>query len=137
MEIKSRTVNKGETFPCSFRAAKEAFKKTKIILNFSYTGRSFGTFTNTPDRFYVQKNVQGTVVSSIYCTGAENLLLNFYVIKSLEYSQKLKYEFESAILPILYNFYEDSLKTSVLRNRTQVMLVELLNGNFNIHKFDM
>ena len=78
MKIDSRPLNKGETFCCSMRAAKELFRNYNITLNFSYLGRDFGTFAETPDRYYVERNVKGRIVSSLYMrTNDKNAILSY------------------------------------------------------------
>ena len=139
MEIKVRSLNKGECFCCSMKSAKEMFKNTPIKLNFAYYSRDYKTFAETTDSYFLKRNISGRVVVSFYMhSGLENPSLNFYVIKEINYSEKLRMEFEKTYLTALMEFYRSMLVESFSNLvQTKVMLVELLDENFKSHTISL
>ena len=134
MRVVKRNINKGEVFPCTFKTAKSIFNNTDVELNFACYGRDFGTFANTPDRFYVKHNVKGKVVAAMYIRNKyPNPLLNFYVLKSAEYSDELRVVFERDCLQEFYSLYNRA-SAGELTQETHLMLVALYNGKLVIHK---
>lgn len=134
MEIKTRPLNKGEIFPCSFKSAKSVFKDTAVTLNFGYTSRIYGTFARTPDAFYLKNKIGGSVIAamSMY-PRQENPLLCFYVLKKESFPSQLQKEFESKYLFRFYDFYQKLLKDNTLNDKEMLMLVELLGGTLKLH----
>ncbi len=136
MKIKSRPLNIGELFPCSFSRAKNVFKETDVFLNFSYTSRGYGTFANTPDAFYLKNNVKGKIIASMYTfPGNDKPLLNFFCIKATEYDDFLKQQFEIEILPSIFGFYSEILQKNAINHDTFVFLVELIDGCLKTHRY--
>ena len=137
MEIKTRTLNKGETFCCSFRKAKELFKNTDIVLNFGYTSRTFGTFIKSPTFFYVKNYIKGKVIASMYSySNKETSLLNFYVVQEALFNENLKQTFEESYLPKFYDFYVNRASDTNLSLKTKVLLIEFVNGTLKQHEFE-
>jgi hypothetical protein len=135
MEIKSCPLNRGEVFPCSYAKAKKIFINTPVILNFAYTSRIYGTFCNTPDRFFVKKNINGTIIASMYMRPMEiRPMLCFYVLKEHQYSNQLRKEFEDMYLNLFFDFYSSlAICDSDIRD-VHLMLVELKNNCFSLHQ---
>ena len=134
MRIEVRVLNKGEVFPCSIKKAKELFKNTALVLNFAKYGRVFGTFSNTPDKFYVKHNVKGTVVAASYMScGVESSMISFYVLKATEYSNVLKEKFETEFLPEFLRLYETIRYRNEEKNITNLLLIELVNNELKTH----
>ena len=135
MDIKTRPLNKGETFCCSFKKAKEIFKDTEVFLNFAYTGRHFSTFAETPDGYYWARNVKGKVICEMLTSsGKERPILSFYVLKEKNFSDELKDEFEQKCLPEFYRLYKELLNDHVLAQNTKMMLVEFFDGKLKLHE---
>ena len=136
MRILSRPLNKGETFCCSMRAAKELFRNYDITLNFSYLGRDFGTFAETPDRYYVERNVKGRIVSSLYMyTNQARPILSFYVLKEENYSPELRTQYEKEFLPEHLRMYKELTKNPEAKKiDDKIMLVTLKDGKFNLYE---
>lgn len=133
MKVLSRPVNKGETFPCSFRSAKELFKDTDVTLNFS---RTYGTFVNTPDMFYCRNNIRGIILSSMYMyAGNHDAMLSFYVVKSNRFNRDLQTEYESEFLPQYLQLYKRLVVAGPHNSETTVMLVELVDNALKLHTF--
>ena len=136
MKIDSRPLNKGETFCCSMRAAKELFRNYDITLNFSCYGRDFGTFAETPDRYYVERNVKGRIVSSLYMrTNDKSAILSFYVLKEENYSPELRTQYEKEFLPEHLRMYKELTKDPEAKKiDDKMMLVTLKDGKFNLYE---
>ena len=135
MEIKSRPLNSGEVFPCSYSEAKKMFLNTPIILNFAYTSRVYGTFLNTPDYFFAKKNIKGTVIASMYMRPLETRpMLCFYVLKEHQYSNQLRKEFEDMYLNLFLEFYSSLAICDGDTRDIHLMLVELKNNCFLVHQ---
>ena len=136
MKIDSRPLNKGETFCCSMRAAKELFRNYDITLNFSCYGRDFGTFAETPDRYYVERNVKGRIVSSLYMrTNDKSAILSFYVLKEENYSPELRTQYEKEFLPEHLKMYKELTKDPGAKKvDDKIMLVTLKDGKFNLYE---
>ena len=136
MKVLSRPLNKGETFPCSIRSAKELFKDTDVTLNFSYTARTYGTFVNTPDMFYCRNNIRGVILSSMYMyTCNHDAMLSFYVVKSNKFNRDLQTEYESEFLPQYLQLYKRLVVVGPHNSETTVMLVELVDNALKLHTF--
>lgn len=136
MKVLSRPLNKGETFPCSIRSAKELFRDTDVILNFSHAGRTYGTFVNTPDMFYCRNNIRGIVLSSMYMyAGNHDAMLSFFVVKSNEFNYDLQKEYESKFLPQYLQLYKSLVSDEPHNSVTTVMLVELVDKVLKLHTF--
>ena len=136
MKILTRPINKGETFPCAFQKAKEIFKHMNVCLNFAHGHRDYGTFSNTPDRFYMDKNIKGRVISSMYMQQAEDEpLLCFYVLKESQYNKQLRDEFEDKYLPMYAMFFDELYQQKRTSGETYVMIVELISGELRLHKY--
>ena len=135
MRILSRKLNNGETFPCSFLEAKRIFKDTDTVLNFSKFGRDFGTFANTPDRFYVKHNIKGRVIAAAYMhPKRKEQMISFYVLKVNDYTDGQRKLFESEYLPEFYKLYESMRFSNENISITHMLLVELVDKKFIIHK---
>ena len=132
----SRPLNKGETFCCSMRAVKELFREYNITLDFSYLGRDFGTFAETPDRYYVERNVKGRIVSSLYMyTNQARPILSFYVLKEENYSPELRTQYEKEFLPEHLRMYKELTKNPEAKKiDDKIMLVTLKDGKFNLYE---
>lgn len=136
MKVKSRPINNGETFICSFSAVKSLFKKTEIHLDFAYLGRTYSTFARTPDAFYLKKNVLGRIVASSYMSpNRTDPILSFFPIKRDEVSTKLIEEFENIYLQKFYDLYMSLLDFKSCNDFTQLIMVELLDGKLKLHEF--
>ena len=134
MKVVVRRLNSGEVFPCTVKSAKSIFNQTEVTLNFAQYGRDFGTFSNTPDRFFVQRNVKGHIIASMYAhVGVTNAMLSFYVIKQKDYGLPQIERFEKEILPSFYDFYSKIIKSNDIFGSCYIMLVELLDGNLNVY----
>ena len=135
MEIKKRPLNKGETFCCSMKKAKEVFRDTKIYLNFAYLGRHHSTFAETPDGYYWARNVKGRVISEMQTSsGRERPILSFYVLKETNFPAELRDEFEQKYLPEFYRLYQELLSDQSLKITTKLMLVEYFDGQLKLHE---
>ena len=138
MKFTSRPLNRGEIFPCSSKSAKDMFKDTTIHLHFANISRDFGTFANTFDYFYVRKNVSGQIIASMYMYPIqEHPILSFYVLKQKEYPYRLQQEFEHMVLPQILSFYHERRCDTINKERTKVLLVELIDKTFAMHTFFM
>ena len=134
MEIKVRPLNKGETFTCSIKKAKEYFKNTSVVLNFAYTNRVYSTFANTPHAVYLKNRIKGIIVSSMFMSSQrEKALLSFYVIKDKDMPCQLKNEFENNYLPEYLKFYRSIYNNKNPNGIESTMIIELINGTFKIH----
>ena len=71
MEVKVRPLNRGETFCCSVKTAKEMFKNTDIYLDFAYLGRNYRTWAETPDAYYWKRNVKGRILATMQTRSGE------------------------------------------------------------------
>ncbi len=136
MKIVSRTLNKGEIFLSSFRAIKNVFKDTPFNIDFSVYSKQYGTFMNTPDYYYLKNKIQGQVVAALYTHPCDySPTLHLYTIKESLYSQNLQTEFEQEYLVKFFDFYSEvQTIVDVIDRKTRMMLVELLNGKFVIHR---
>ena len=138
MEIKIRPLNTGESFLCSIKKAKEVFRDTSVTLSFAYTSRIYGTFSRTPDAFYLKNKIKGTVVASMAMHPTEKTpLLCFYVLKKKDISSQIQHEFETKFLLEFYHFYQTIANDQTLNNSSEKILVELLNGRLNMHKLKL
>jgi len=135
MKIVSRTLNKGELFPSSFRMIKEVFKDPPFKIDFSVYSKKYGTFMHTPDFYYLTNKIQGQVVASLYTYPRDSSpTLRLYTIKESLYSRNLQTEFEQEYLVKFLEFYSEvQTIVDVIDRKTRMMLVELLNGKFIIH----
>lgn len=134
MKIQIRPLNKGETFCCSVRAAKEMFKNTDINLNFAFYSRDYGTFAHSPDAYYLKNNIKGRVIAALYAHNkTTHTNLSFYVIKKNEFTQKIIEDFEKSFLPKFYDFYHNHLQIESLSDKTAMMLVELYKHQLIMH----
>ena len=134
MKVSVRPLNTGETFCCSIKSAKSIFQSTEIHLNFSFFGRDYGTFSETPDAYYFKNNIKGRIIASLYAhSNSEHSILSFYVLKQSSFSQELKNEFESSYLPWFYNHYKAQLSINDISDKAKMMLVELYNGKLIPH----
>lgn len=134
MKVKTRPLNKGETFLCSFKRAKELFKDTSVMLNFAYTNRMYGTFARTPQAFYLKNNIKGAVIAHMGMYPRETEpLLSLFVQKKENISPKLQEEFETKYLPQFYDFYQRYFNDTSLNNQAISMLVELFEGTLKVH----
>ena len=134
MKVEVRHLNSGEIFPCSVKSAKSIFHQTDVTLNFAQYGRDFGTFSNTPDRFFVQRNIKGRVIACMYAhVGVAKAMLSFYVIKQMDYGLTQIERFEKECLPRFYDFYNQILNSDDIFGTCYTMFVELLNGNLNVY----
>ena len=135
MKISVRPLNKGEIFCCSMKSAKMVFKNTNVHLDFSYLGRDYATFAETPDSYYMKKRIKGRIVASFYAhSNTDNAILSFYVVKESDFSPNLKDEFESTYLLKLYDEYLQQIAKEYPSDRTKMMLVELYNGELFFHE---
>ena len=136
MEIKTRPLNTGETFACSFKKAKDVFKNTKVVLNFAYTGRDYGAFANTPSASYLKRNIKGRVIAFMCLyPSKERGMLCFFVIKKHDFNEPLKLDFEENFLPLFYDFYKKLSSDLSLNTVSEVMLVELIGGKLKLHQY--
>ena len=135
MQVKTRTLNDGETFCCSLQKAKELFKNTDTVLNFGYTSRNFGTFVGTPDYYYVKKNIKGKVLASMYSYSVEQTtMLSFYPVSKSKLNENLKQVFEKIYLPKFYDIYINRVPNEKAI-KTKVLIVELVENGLKEHKF--
>ena len=135
MKIISRPLNKGEVFPCSFKKAKDIFKDTDIILSFSCHSRDFGTFANTPDRFYVDKNVRGKIIAASYMNpGIAKTMLKLYVLKNSEYPEEFRIQFEQECLPKFHKLYKSLVACKDDSSIIYFMFVEFVDKQLKIHQ---
>ena len=138
MKIRVRPLNNGESFCCSVKAAKHIFQDTGVILNFAFHSRDYGTFAHTPAAYYFKNHIKGRVVASLYAhSDTEDSILSFYVLKQETISLKLKCEFETVYLPRFLDFYHSQLKKNTLSDSVAMMLVELYNGQYILHKKEL
>ena len=134
MKVVVRSLNSGETFPCTVKSAKSIFHQTEVTLNFAKYGRDFGTFSNTPDNFFVQRHVKGHIIASMYAhVGVTKAMLSFYVIKQKDYGLSQIQRFEEECLPRFYDFYNKIIKSNDIFGACYIMLAELLDGNLNFY----
>lgn len=135
MKIMSRTLNKGEIFPSSFRMIKEVFKNTLFNIDFSAHSKKYGTFMHTPDFYYLKNRIQGQVIAALYTYPRDpSPTLHLYTIKESLYSRNLQTEFEQEYLVKFIDFYSEvQTIVDVIDRKTRMMLVELLNNKFVIH----
>jgi hypothetical protein len=136
MKISSRTLNKGEIFPSSFRAIKNVFKDTPFNIDFSVYDKKYGTFMHTPDYYYLKNRIQGQVVAALYTYPRNSSpTLHLYTIKESQYSRNLQTEFEQEYLAKFLDFYSEvQTIVDVIDRKTRMMLVELVDGKFVIHR---
>ena len=136
MKIIKRVLNKGETFCCSFKRAKEIFKNTEVTLNFAWAGRIYSTFGYTPDAYYMIHNIKGRVLACMYITeNKTNPFLSFFVIRPKDgYTDDLRREFEEKYILEFYRFYLEMTNIKQATGKTKLMLVELLDGQLKLHK---
>lgn len=134
MEIKSRPLNEGETFPCSFKTAKSIFKDTAVFLDFAYLGRSYAVFANTPDAYYLKHKIKGYIVASMNMQPREERsILSFYVVRKRDFLPSLQTNFEKKYLPEFYDFYQRLLHTDTWEEKAVSMLVELADSELKSH----
>ena len=137
MKVDVRPLNKGETFCCSVKRAKEMFKDTEVHLNFAFFGRIYGTFAETPDAYFMKKNIRGQVVSAMYIySGVAASMLSFYVVKQNEFPHILKVRYETAFLPEIFRIYQEQMKKNALINQVKLVLVEVYQNQLIMHEFD-
>lgn len=135
MQVKVRPLNQGETFCCSVKKAKEVFQETSIYLDFSYLGRDFCMFAESPIWYFYKKNIRGRVLSSMRMS--ENYpepLLSFYVVKEKDFDNLLKKQYEDKFLPEYYRLYKEMTNVKQPAGIEKIMLVELVDGNLLIHE---
>lgn len=133
MRILKRPLNPGEIFACSMQKVKEKFHDTSVVLNFAYYSRNYGTFSNTPDFYYVQKNIKGTVICSMYMYSKQKEpIISFYVLKRDMYSNELQSEFSEKFLDLFYDLYLSLYQDNDMQ-RNCFLLVELDNGKLKKH----
>lgn len=138
MEVKIRTLNKGETFCCSVKCAKSIFKNTDVFLNFAFLGRDYSTFAHTTDAYYLKNKIKGRIVASLYAhSKTEKSILSFYVLKQCDFSQELKKQFELIYMPKLLDLYHAQLKKGGFSDHTKKMLIELYNGQLIFHEYNI
>ena len=136
MKVKKGKLNPGEIFPCAISAAKKVFGDTDVFLNFASILKDYGTFANTPDRFYVKHNVKGRILAAMYGKQCEEQMISFYRLKDCEYSDELKAEFEDKYLPEFYRLHK-TLEDIGDGNRVHLMLVELTEHKLKLHEIKL
>lgn len=135
MECHVRPLNKGEFFCCSIKKAKEIFGNTEVYLDFAYLGRNYKTFSETADGYYWKNNIKGRVIASLMMRVRDaSPILSFYVIKSDEFSEALREEFETKYLCRFYTLYLNQMKSNSLTNDTRLMLMEIVDGKLILHE---
>jgi len=135
MKVSVRPLNKGETFCCSIKRAKELFKETPMHLNFSYYGRDFCAFAESPSWYFYKKRVRGRVLSFIQLS--ENYphpLLSFYVVKEVNFGPELKKQYEEKFLPEYLRLYKEMTDIQQPIGIEKIMLVELIDGKLVLHE---
>lgn len=134
MEIKSRPLNRGECFPCSFNQAKAIFKNTTVFLDFAYLGRNYCAFANSKAGFYLQNKIKGYIILSMYMQPKDSRpILSFYVLNDRFFNSQLQEEVVHKYLPEYYRFYQTQLAGSIIDDKN-LMLVELIDGQLRLHK---
>ena len=134
MKVYSRSINTGETFCTSLKAAKSIFENTEVKLCFGEFSREYNPHQNEIGFGYYKKNIAGQVVAHMVLEYGVNCpLLKFYVIKSNIISVSLKDDFEHNVLPALFYLYIQFHNNMMLQK--QVVWVELLNNSFKIHTY--
>ena len=135
MKVKVRPLNEGETFCCSLRKAKEVFRNTDVYLDFSYLGRDYSTWAETPDAYFWKRNVKGRIVASMLThSGTESPILSFYVVKEDIFPIECKMEFEQKYLPEFYRLYETMLNENGSIINTKLMIVEYIENKLKLHE---
>ena len=129
MEIRVRPLNKGETFACSIKKAKNIFKSTDVVLNFAFATRQYGLYN-----IYSKKNNNRVVASMHMYNEQKRVLLNFYALKQDIFTETLKEEFENNFLVKFYDFYQSLQIDKNLISKDHLMLVELNNGELRMYE---
>ena len=126
--------NRGETYICSVKRAKEVFRETEVHLDFGYFSKYFSLRNAYYEYFYCRKNIKGKIVFSTH-QGLRKLdpLYFFYLQKEQECSEGLKKEFEEKYLPQLYALYKQYSGDDRLIAEYHFICVELYNGKLKLH----
>ena len=112
MIIKSRALNKNETFCCSKNDIKKIFGASEILANFAYYG---GRHFEKDKRFYKGIMPKGQMIAELSFSNVTHQVddytvlpwtINFYVLKKEEYPQELHEKFVSDILPKLFEKFQ-------------------------------
>ena len=134
MNVFVRPLNKGETFCCSVRKAKEVFKDTEVSLGFAVI-RDYAVFMGTKLDTYFNKNVRGRVLATMdLLEGQTSTSIGFYVVKEKSFPTELKQEFEQVYLLKFYEFYQRHANTQSVIRREHIMLVTLLKGELKLYE---
>lgn len=133
MQIYKRQINKNEIFCCSLKDAKELFRDTEVNLQFAYPLRDYEYFYQYMS--FLKKHVKGKVIASMEMAAHQtDPSLSFYVLNEKEFSEELKKEFKSNVLPKFYQFYLSKLYDSAIHMPTLYhMLAEILGNKINIY----
>ena len=135
MEVKVRPLNRGETFSCSVKTAKEMFKNTDVYLNFAYLGRDYRTWAETPDAYYWKRNVNGRIIAKMQTrSGEARPILCFFVVKESAFPLECKIEFEQKYLPEFYRLYETMFHEDSRCRNTKLMITEYIDNKLKLHE---
>ena len=138
MDIKSRPLNKGEIYGCSFKKAKEIFKDTDIHLSYGVGGRYFGYFLGTPLATYCNKHLFGRVIASMgVCANIQATTVTFYALKKTEFSEELQCEFEEKILPRYLKVFNEVSNLGETTLVYKYLITALYKGKLVYHEVNM
>lgn len=133
MEKTIKAANKDETYYCSLRDVKNIFADTQAKV-FFVSGESFHAYLYRIER-YVKEKIIGAIVCAVTMnTRSAHPQIDFHAIKETQYSEELRQLFVDECLPQMYDFYQEHLNDQSQICREILMLIELLNGKFIIHK---
>ncbi len=134
MEIRTRPLNRGECFPCSFSQAKDIFKNTTVVLDFAYLERNYSAFANSKAGFYLKNKIKGYIILSMYMQPRDpRPILCFYVLNDRVFNSNLQNEVVQKFLPEYYRFYQMQLEGDIIEGKN-LMLVELIDGQLKLHR---
>ena len=126
--------NRGETYICSVKRAKEVFRETEVHLDFGYFSKYFSLRNAYYEYFYCRKNIKGKIVfATKHNLGRIDPIYSFYLQKEQECSEGLKKEFEEKYLPQLYALYKQYSGDDRLIAEYHFICVELYNGKLKLH----
>ena len=133
-----RPTAESETFCCTFKDVKDLFADTDATIDFGFGERSFSLDlfnTGCGLKRYAKKRIKGVVVCKMTTFfGSTTPRLNFYIIKKSEYSDELRQKFIAKYLPEVYCLYKTCLDDKSVIRKEIILMIELLQGEFFIHK---
>jgi hypothetical protein len=137
LDIKVRSLNKGEQYACDVKVIKRTFPADyNIHVSFGYLGRGF-IFDNVFTKGRPQ--IDGLVISSFLINKRLKVIdpvpiLEFYVIKDIRYNDRDRDLFVESILPKMHSWYREILsKSDVSIPGVEIMLIEWNAEKFLTH----